>query len=454
MDQINEDADGTDATEVQPRKTRVTSEARILQNRISAQKSTGPRTRAGKARSSMNARKHGLYAERDRLVREESMHYEDRLRRWSATTDAQNDLEEFLVNEQVSLSFEIEHTRSARIEARETRIENAEADALARVRDLGSRLYLHPLGPAELYGHQTQGRKTRTSSNAEAVDPNDPAKIVDEIARTAVGCRWLLDELYSLRDNLEPDKFWTGGDRLKAVRLLGRQTTHAADDRRVADILAASNALHRTGKTFDCLRSDMGTDAHENFVKELRTKWTDLVRPEEKDKAPQILIYLVDTHIEQIEEILQARDAQSPETQARREVTRLNFDHNPEGELMRTYERRCHSTLLRGLEVLKKVRGKKKTERDEPPRYERRVPIPKDYGRAGHRSTRVNDSGKGGGMTADVDLSWAHEDATQTAGDVGAGRSDEVPVGSGWRDPEIDTSGVLTCGGLISERCR
>ena len=141
MDQINEDADGTDATEVQPRKTRVTSEARILQNRISAQKSTGPRTRAGKARSSMNARKHGLYAERAKLVREESMHYEDRLRRWSSSTDAQNDLEEFLVNEQVSLSFEIEHTRSARIEARETRIENAEADALARVRDLGNRLY-------------------------------------------------------------------------------------------------------------------------------------------------------------------------------------------------------------------------------------------------------------------------------------------------------------------------
>jgi hypothetical protein len=43
MDQINEDADGTNATEVQPRKTRVISEARILQNRISAQKSTEPR---------------------------------------------------------------------------------------------------------------------------------------------------------------------------------------------------------------------------------------------------------------------------------------------------------------------------------------------------------------------------------------------------------------------------
>jgi hypothetical protein len=198
----------------------------------------------------------------------------------------------------------------------------------------------------------------------------------------------------------------------------------------------------------------MGTDAHENFVKELRTKWTDLVRPEEKDKAPQILIDLVDTHIEQIEEILQARDAQSPETQARREVTRLNFDHSPEGELMRTYERRCHSTLLRGLEVLKKVRGKKKTERDEPPRYERRVPIPKDYARAGHRSTRMNNRCDGGEMNADVDLSWAHEDATPTAGDVGAGGSDEVRVGSGWRDPEIEASDVLACGGLVPEGCR
>jgi hypothetical protein len=52
-------------------------------------------------------------------------------------------------------------------------------------------------------------------------------------------------------------------------------------------------------------------------------------------------------------------------------------------------------------------------------------------------------------MSSDVDLSWAHEDATPTAGDVGAG-----PAGSRWRDPEIEASDVLACGGLVPERCR
>src|SRR6516165_4945821 len=165
MSEINlDEATGTDLPE--PQKARKTSEAQIAQNRINSQKSTGPRSAAGKTRSSMNARKHGLYSERDRLVREESSRYEDRLRRWSATTDAQNDLEEFLVNEQVSLSFEIEHTRSARLEARETRIENADADALARVRELGSRLYFHPAGPAELYGYRLYNNKHPAAKNA------------------------------------------------------------------------------------------------------------------------------------------------------------------------------------------------------------------------------------------------------------------------------------------------
>jgi hypothetical protein len=49
----------------------VTSEAQIVANRLNAMKSTGPRTRAGKATVALNGIKHGLLS-RESLVRGES----------------------------------------------------------------------------------------------------------------------------------------------------------------------------------------------------------------------------------------------------------------------------------------------------------------------------------------------------------------------------------------------
>jgi len=46
------------------------SEARVLANRLNAQKSTGPRTNQGKAVASQNSVKHGLLAERDVITSE------------------------------------------------------------------------------------------------------------------------------------------------------------------------------------------------------------------------------------------------------------------------------------------------------------------------------------------------------------------------------------------------
>jgi len=73
------------------------SPAQIAANQLNSRKSTGPRTSEGQAKSSMNALKHGNRSRKPALLREESCAFEDRLRKWMAIGDAQNDVEEYLI---------------------------------------------------------------------------------------------------------------------------------------------------------------------------------------------------------------------------------------------------------------------------------------------------------------------------------------------------------------------
>jgi len=77
--------------------TTPTSQKRIDANRQNSRKSTGPRTPHGRAKSSMNALKHGNRSRKIALLREESCAFEDRLCKWMAIGDAQNDVEEYLI---------------------------------------------------------------------------------------------------------------------------------------------------------------------------------------------------------------------------------------------------------------------------------------------------------------------------------------------------------------------
>ena len=70
--------------------------AQIAANQLNSRKSTGPRTPEGRAKSSMNALRHGNRSRRLALLREESTAFEHRLQKWMATNDAQNDVEEYL----------------------------------------------------------------------------------------------------------------------------------------------------------------------------------------------------------------------------------------------------------------------------------------------------------------------------------------------------------------------
>ncbi len=178
------------------------SPAQIAANLANCQKSTGPRTPQGRARSSMNSLKHGNRSRKLAMLREESFAFEERLRKWMAIGDAQNDVEEYLVYRNVCLSFELDRAERARVERCTMLIENADEDEANEAEAVGKQLFFDPAGPTPLYGNPTfSSRKKNTSWNGEAVDPDDPAALVKILERSAAGCCWLREEWQALRGN-------------------------------------------------------------------------------------------------------------------------------------------------------------------------------------------------------------------------------------------------------------
>ena len=311
----------------------------------------------------MNALKHGRRSKMQSLLLDDSHAYEERLRKWVASADPDDDVGEFLVHRYVSLSVEIDHLERAQVEELTSRIDSFEESELEAVHDLGKRLFFDPAGPTPMYGIPPAGRvKKKTSWNGLAVDPNDPAKLVENIAASHYGCLWLKTRWTELRAQLEPGKFWQSHDRLKAIRLLGHQPADALEDRTIAEIFVASHALHPVGHgPFDDLLSDMGTAPLALYRKAVKARFPDLVSADDPVKCRQILIDLVDENIERLDAKLEEHEANA-DVHAQRAFARLGFDKSPDGQRIRQHQMKCVNALYRGMETYRKYQGKKKAE--------------------------------------------------------------------------------------------
>jgi len=349
----------------------------------------------------MNALKHGLRSKKLALMREESIAFENRRMKWLSSADPDDDMGEFLVHQYVSLSFEIERVERAHLERLTSLIENSDESEFDAVHELGKRLFFDPTGPTPMYGNRPDGRrKLRTSWNGQAVDPNDPAVLARQLESSAMGCCWMRDCWEELKAQLEPGKFWQSHDRLKAIRLLGRQPLDAVEDRQVAEIFVVSSALDPAGhKPFDDLLSDMGTTEHVHYRKAVRARWPDLVSAEDTARCRQILIDLADRNIERLDAKLEVY-AENADANAQRTVDRLGFDQSPEGNRIRQYKLKCNSGFFRAIEAFRKYQRKKKAEGEprrieEPGRWEedsrRRIPDAGRWAAAMHASDHVPD---------------------------------------------------------------
>src|SRR5262245_19648935 len=188
-------------------------------NRRNAQKSTGPKTAEGKARCRFNALKHGLTARTAVLPGEDPEAYEARLDGWTAGLRPANDVEGFLVEQAVRLSWQIDRAdraETARLATNTLHAPVEEAHAQAdEVLVLGRRLFWDARGPIALYPHFPAPLPgPRTSGSADAEDPDDPARLVGRLESTAAGCRWLLGRWAELGALLDRGLAWQSPDKL------------------------------------------------------------------------------------------------------------------------------------------------------------------------------------------------------------------------------------------------
>ena len=311
----------------------------------------------------MNALKHGRRSKMTSLLIDDSHAYEERLRKWVASADPDDDVGEFLVHRYVALSVEIDHLERAQVEELTSRIDSFEESELEAVHDLGKRLFFDPAGPTPLYGIPPSGRvKRKTSWNGLAVDPDDPAKLVEKLEASHYGCLWLKMRWSELAAQLEPGKFWQSHDRFKFIRLLRRQPIDALEDRTIAEIFVASHALNPVGHgVFDDLLSDIGTAPLAVYRKAVKARWPDLVSGDDPVKCRQVLIDLVDENLERLDAKLEEHEANA-DVHAQRAFASLGFDNSPHGQRIRQHQMRCVNALYRGMETYRKYQGKKKAE--------------------------------------------------------------------------------------------
>ncbi len=337
--------------------TNGTSAARIEANRRNAQKSTGPRTAAGKEKSRFNAVKHGMFATEPVLPGENPDVLQARHDEWQRILKPKDDVDRFLVRRAVDVSWQLERADracTARLEAARISagLDQAAAEA-EHVAALGQRLFWDQRGPIALYPHDDPGLSAppRVSWTNDAHNPDTPEVLVHRLESLPLGCAWMIDRWTELGELIEEGHRWQAPDRLRAIRLLGRQPLDAADDRRVMEIYLACWVLEPEKRSaFDDINSELWRLEREPFANRLADRDSLATRPASPEAARQVLQALVGKEVERLEELLRLQlERRNAATAAE-----IEFDNSPTGEWLRRHQVSSNRTLLRILDTLRR----------------------------------------------------------------------------------------------------
>jgi hypothetical protein len=294
------------------------------------------------------------------ILQNESLAFEEHLRRLRMQGDPRNAIEESLLDEIAHLGLQLDRVKKAHLEQIRAHIESTQEEERDHVHELGTRLFHDRMGPSCLYGNRGAFfGEVRTSWPGKAVDPDDPAVLVQKIQSTRTGCVWLRNQWALLLERLEPKKFWQSQDRFKCFRLLGYQPIHACTNHMIADIFVASAGLEVSGAdTFADLMGEMERPVYETSQRKLRLRFPDLMSAFPSEPCRQFLLDLVNRNIEELNARIAQHDAATRLTAERTAASR-SFDHSADGERLRNFETKCRNQYFQAIQLYSKIRGRK-----------------------------------------------------------------------------------------------
>jgi hypothetical protein len=170
------------------------SQKQLEANRRNAQKSTGPKSAEGKARSRRNGLRHGLAAE-VLIPDEDRLAYEAALARWAREAGPDNVVEHHLIRRAAADSVALDRIERAR---QDTRQETAR-EAVA------------------VWEKRQQARARRKAQDLA----KDPVNTVEDLEATAFGCDWMIRQWQALQAPLGLGRAWDQRALAKAQLLLG-----------------------------------------------------------------------------------------------------------------------------------------------------------------------------------------------------------------------------------------
>ncbi len=304
----------------------------------------GPKTPEGKARSRMNALKHGMTASVQVLPGEDLDAFRRRVADFIAAAQPRNAIE-LAVTEQAALAtWKIARGERAAAARVRTALRTAEAAAGLGNHDEIAALGQWLLAP-DLRAKQEAGKSLFPFLTKDRHDPfgrgrGEPRHIVLRLEASAAGCQWLIDRWAKLRVWLDQGADWRTNELIAALQLRGQRPL-------------AKDAIEWQ----DLVEPILPTENPEAIAEARRRMLSQFAAGLPDDPAGQraALWRLV---AEETERLLrrQAGHQRREAADLAELADRLAVDTSPEGELMRRYQLDNDRKLDRAINNLVKLR--------------------------------------------------------------------------------------------------